>query len=670
MAEIKRMKLGELILGRPLMTDEASHQAISKSVALAVFASDALSSVAYATQEILIVLAGAAALVGAGVYGISLPIAGAIVLLLAILTISYRQTIFAYPGGGGAYIVARDNIGELPAQVAGAALLTDYVLTVAVSISSGVDQVASALPVLRPYEAPIAVAAVIAMAVMNMRGVKESGRVFAVPTYFFVIMIFITLIVGFYRLVTGSLGTVSGVELVHHTIEPLGLLLVLRAFSSGCTALTGVEAISNGIMAFKTPKSKNAAMTMVYMSAILGTTFLGITFLANHIAAIPSEVETVISQLARTVFGIGPIYGMVISATTVILIMAANTSFADFPRLCALQAGDGFLPRQLTFRGGRLVFSWGILTLALASIILILAFNANTTALIPLYAIGVFLSFTLSQGGMVVRWRRVSKLKPGETKTVSHSTISYDKNWRPKQMINAVGAVLSFVVMLVFAYTKFSHGAWLTVIIIPTLVLIFFRIHKHYKDVARMLSLSGRTVTPERHESKMIVLVDDVHAGTVPMIEFAMSYGDNWTAVHIDDNPEKTKIIQTKWQQRMGKLNHPLQLIPAPYRDLTEPIVNYVQDVLDKNPNVLVHIVMGQLIMDTWAAQVLHANTSIRFKLALQQIPRVVLTDVAYPLHGDDTNNFSSHEVAVDRSARKATPVVVDHAAKAPVGLG
>ncbi len=665
MAEIKRLKLGELILGRPLMTDEASHQAISKRIGLAVFASDALSSVAYATQEILIVLASAVALAGASVYGLALPIAAAIVLLLAILIISYRQTIFAYPGGGGAYIVARDNIGELPAQVAGAALLTDYVLTVAVSISSGVDQVASAIPALRPYEAPIAVIAVIVMAVVNLRGVKESGRVFAVPTYFFVVILFLTLVVGFYRFATGSLGTVTGVELIHHTIEPLGLLLILRAFSSGCTALTGVEAISNGIMAFQTPRSKNAAMTMVYMGAILGTTFLGITFLAHQIAAVPSDVETVISQLGRTVFGVGPIYGMVISATTVILIMAANTSFADFPRLCALQAGDGFLPRQLTFRGGRLVFSWGILTLAVASIALILVFNANTTALIPLYAIGVFLSFTLSQSGMVLRWQRISKLKPGETQTVVHSTISYDKNWRSKQLINGVGAVLSFVVMLVFAYTKFSHGAWLTVIIIPTLVLIFFRIHKHYTDVARSLSLSGRVVTPERHESKMIVLIDDVHAGTVPMIEFAMSYGNNWTAVHIDDNVEKTQVILAKWQQRMGKLNHPLQMIPAPYRELTGPIVDYVQDVLDKNPNMLVHIVMGQLIMDTWAAQALHANTSIRFKLALQQMPRVVVTDVAYPLHSDEVDNFLQYETSDIKSS--LDPMPVDQTTHVPV---
>ncbi len=670
MAVIKRKKLGELILGRPLMTDEASHQSIGKGVALAVFASDALSSVAYATQEILIVLAGAATIIGAGVYGYSIPIAAAIVFLLAILTISYRQTIFAYPGGGGAYIVARDNIGELPAQIAGAALLTDYVLTVAVSISSGVDQVASAIPALKPVEAPIAIVTIIFMAVINLRGVKESGRVFAIPTYFFVVMMFITLIVGFYRYFSGSLGVVTGVEVVHQVIEPLGILLILRAFSSGCAAVTGVEAISNGITAFKDPKSKNAATTMTIMSSILGVTFLSITFLANRIGAVPSEVETVISQLGRTVYGPGPLYGLLIASTTVILIMAANTSFADFPRLCALHAGDGFLPRQLTFRGGRLVFSWGILALAAASIVLVAIFNASTTALIPLYAIGVFLSFTLSQLGMVIRWQRISKLKPTETIKDIHSVISYDAAWRFKQIVNAVGATLSFVVMIVFTATKFSHGAYIIVILIPSMVFVFFRIHKHYKGVARMLSLSGRTVTPERHAAKMIVLIDDVHAGTVPMIEFAMSYGNNWTALHIDDNPDKTKIILAKWQQRMGKLDHPLHLIPAPYRDLTTPIVNYVQDILDKDPNILVHVVMGQLIMDTWAAQVLHANTSIRFKLALQQMSRVVVTDVAYPLHGDEIDHTLQREDASGEPSLNAVqiPTAMEPTIKTPMG--
>jgi amino acid transporter len=633
------MNIKHVLIGRPLSNLEAPHQTISKTVGLAVFASDALSSVAYATQEILVVLAGAAVLLGTGVFSISIPIAIAIVTLLIILTVSYRQTIFAYPGGGGAYIVSRDNLGEMPAQVAGAALLTDYILTVSVSIASGTDQVASAIPALRPFQVEVAVLAIVMMAVINLRGVKESGRVFAVPTYFFVAMVLVTLVVGFYRMSTGTLGTVQGVEMVQHTAQNLGIFLVLRAFSSGCTALTGVEAISNGITAFKKPSSKNAATTMAVMSGILGVMFIGITVLANQVKALPSESETVISQLARVIYGNSTLlYSLMIAATTVILIMAANTAFADFPRLCALQAGDGFLPKQLTFKGSRLVFSWGIVVLAGASIVLMVIFNAHTSSLIPLYAIGVFLSFTLSQTGMVVRWRRIGKMKPGEVVEVKHShgettTISYDKRWRAKQIVNAAGGIMTFVVTCVFATTKFSDGAWVTVILIPALVLIFFRIHKHYKDVAHSLSLSQRTVDPHPRNMLTIVMVDDVHAGTVQMVEFAMSQGNPWMAIHLDDNPAKTERILQKWKERMGKLNHELTLVPCPYRNLAEAAINFIQQKLDDDPNRTVQVVMGQLVMDTWAAQALHANTSVAFTLALQRMERVVITNVGYQIH-------------------------------------
>ena len=492
-----------------------------------------------------------------------------------------------------------------------------------------------------------AVLAVAFMTIINLRGVKESGRVFAVPTYFFLVMLFLTLGIGFFRWATGTLGEVQGVEMMHHTAQNVSAFLILHAFSSGCTALTGVEAISNGVTVFKEPRSKNAAATMAAMSAILGTLFIGITVLAYHINAVPSETETIISQLGRTIYGNSPFYGLVIAATTVILIMAANTAYADFPRLCALHAGDGFLPRQLTFRGSRLVFSWGILVLALASIALIVIFNAKTSRLIPLYAIGVFLSFTLSQAGMVMRWRKIGKLKPGEVHETPNPhgepiRLSHDPHWRAKQLLNGFGACMTFVVMWVFAITKFSDGAWVTVILIPTLVMIFSRIHKHYTNVARLLSLSGRTVNPVRHEVQMVLLIDDVHAGTVPMIEFAMSYGDKWMAVHVDDNPQKTEMIQAKWQQRMGALNHPLTIVPSPYRNLTESVVAYVEGLLEKNPRGLVHIVMGQLIMDTWQAQMLHANTSIQFKLALQAMERVIVTDVSYPLHTEQTGKLAA----------------------------
>jgi amino acid transporter len=631
------VNLGHILIGKPLASEDAAHQTIGKGVGLAVFASDALSSTAYATQEILVVLSSAVAIAGTGALGLSVPIAFAIVALLVIVTISYRQTIFAYPGGGGAYIVARDNLGEAPAQIAGAALLMDYILTVAVSISSGVDQVASALPVLRPWVVEIAVGAILAMTVINLRGVKESGRVFAVPTYFFVAMIFVTLLAGAYRFFSGTLGQVAGVEMLHHQTTSIGLFLILHAFSSGCTALTGVEAISNGITVFKEPRSRNAAGTMAIMSALLGAMFIGITLLANQIGAVPSETETIISQLSRTIYGNGTLlYSLLIGATTVILIMAANTAYADFPRLCALQAGDGFLPRQLTFKGSRLVFSWGILGLALASIALVVIFHARTSMLIPLYAIGVFLSFSLSQAGMVRRWQRIGMLQPGEEIASTNpqaSALRHDPHWRAKQLLNGFGAAMTFVVMIVFAVTKFADGAWVTVIVIPTLVLAFFRIHRHYKDVAKTLSLAQRTVNPVPKETLTLVLVDDVHAGTVQMVEFALSQQTPWVAIHIDDNTDKTLSIRSKWRSRLGQLNHELEIVPCPYRNLSETVVAYVQSLLNKNPNRFVHVVMGQLLMDTFYEQALHANTSISFKLALQRMPRVVVTDVAYQIH-------------------------------------
>src|SRR5512134_1094153 len=466
------------LIGRPLMTADAPHQTIGKAVGLAVFASDALSSTAYATQEILGVLAVA----GSMSYDYVFPISIAIVALLAIVTISYEQTIHAYPGGGGAYIVARDNLGETQAQIAGAALLTDYILTVAVSISSGVAQIVSAYPSLDPYRVHMAVAAVMLIMLVNLRGVKESGAAFALPTYFFVVMMFITVGIGLFRSFTGTLGGVVDPPELHLTETMIAItpFLLLHAFANGTTALTGVEAISNGITAFKEPRSKNAGITLIWMSLILGTLFLGLSFLTGEVQAVFSEEETVISQLARTIFGgRGILYLMLISGTTVILIMAANTAFADFPRLGALHAGDGFLPRQLTYRGSRLVYSRGIMSLAVVSSLLIIIFQASVTRLIPLYAIGVFLSFTLSQAGMARRWWKIGHLKAGEEIVEPGSTLKYENGWQYRMLINGFGAVCTAIVMVVFAVTKFREGAWMVLILTPALVTIFFSIHHH-----------------------------------------------------------------------------------------------------------------------------------------------------------------------------------------------
>lgn len=633
----------QAVLGRPLATHEAPHQSISNSVGMAVFASDALSSTAYATQEILIALIPAAIVAGVGAFSYSVPIAIAIAFVLAVLTISYRTTIRAYRGAPcGAYIVSRDNLGTLPSEIAGAALLTDYILTVAVSISSGADQVASAIPALRSSVVPIAVLAVLAMMIVNLRGVKESGRIFAVPTYFFVAMTFLTLAVGAFKLITGTLSPVEGVEMVKHTAEPLGWFMILYAFSSGCTALTGIEAISDGVQAFKEPRDRNAAKTIAVMGALLGAMFLGITFLANQVQAVPSETETIISQIARAVFGSNLFYGLQILATTVILIMAANTAYADFPRLAAFVASDGFLPRQLAIRGSRLVYSGGIIVLSVTAIVLIIAFSAKTSALIPLYAIGVFMCFTLSQAGMVRRWRVVSRLGPGEAIKMGQSVATYDAHWRTKLVINAIGCGLSLVVVCIFSVTKFSHGAWITLVVIPALVFLFVRVQRHYKDVARILSLGKARVKPTPHPMKTIVLVDDVHRGTVRVVDFAKSLGREWTPVHVDYDDRKTEAVQQKWRERIGEGE--LTILRSPYRRLVIPIKEYIQAELDKSPDAFVHVIMGQLVMDTPWARALHSNNSLGIMSELQAMDRVIVTDVPYQLHSEDVELYPPNE--------------------------
>lgn len=646
---MQSIKLGQLLLGKPLETKELPHQAVSNPVGLAVFASDALSSTAYATQEMLIILSLAGG--SAFLFGLSIPISLAIAALLIVVTLSYRQTIHAYPNGGGAYIVARDNLGELPAQIAGAALLTDYILTVAVSISSGVQQITSGFQELTPYRVQMAVAVIALMTIINLRGVKESGRVFAVPTYFFLGIMFLTLGVGFVRYLTGNLGLVEGVEALRHEVmEPLTLFLILRAFSSGCTALTGIEAISNGITAFKQPRSRNAAVTLMWMSGILITLFLGITFLAHQIAAQPNEVETIISQIGRTVFGDGSLlYYLVLAGTALILLMAANTSYADFPRLAALHAGDGFLPRQLTYRGGRLVFAWGIIMLSAVASVLVIVAGANTTALIPLYAVGVFLSFTISQAGMVVRLRKVGRLKPGEKIAGLETDLEYDPRWRKHLIISAVGAVCTFVVLLIFAVTKFTSGAWFIVVLIPALVFVFFRIHHHYKEVAHTLSLQGARPALVKRPVRTLILIDDVHKETVRMVDFAKSLDHPWQAVHVGVNPEKAELVRQKWEQRIGEGE--LVILPSPYRLLAEPIKEYVEKIQREVPGCFVHVIMGHLVMDTYWEQALHQNTAFVFNLALSRLDRVIVTNVPYQIHRKDGSDAEREALQAEEPA-------------------
>jgi len=617
------------VVGNPLNTADAPHQTIGKAVGLAVFASDALSSTAYATQEILFVLAAA----GTMAFGHAFPISIAIVTLLAIVTISYQQTIHAYPGGGGAYIVARDNLGELPAQIAGAALLMDYILTVSVSVSSGVAQIASAYPVLLPVRALIAVVMVMIIMWINLRGVKESGTVFAIPTYFFLGTMVLTLAVGFFRYLTGTLGMVEEApHLLTETTQAISLFLILHAFANGTTALTGVEAISNGITAFKEPRSKNAGVTLIWMSVILGTLFLSITYLSGQIGVIPSEEETVISQLARTVFDSrGVLYLIAVSATTLILIMAANTAFADFPRLGALQAGDGFLPRQLTYKGSRLVYSRGIISLAVIASILILLFNASVTKLIPLYAIGVFLSFTLSQGGMAIRWRKIGRLEPDEELQETGSVLRFDPKWKGKMLINGFGAACTAIVMLIFAVTKFAEGAWVILILIPTLVLIVFRVHGHYKSLAKALTLENyippTTVMPIKH--KVIVPVATVHRGTLEALRYAKNISDDVTAVHVSLNPEEDHKVEAKWIQWGQGL--PLVFLDSPYRQLYTPLLSYIREQIEeRDSNEVITVVLPEFVTRRWWERFLHWHTADLLRRLFIEEPGVVIIEVPY----------------------------------------
>ena len=617
------------LIGHPLPTADSEHQTIGKAVGLAVFASDALSSTAYATQEILVILAaaGTAALVYA------LPIALGIVILLAIVVISYEQTIHAYPSGGGAYIVSRENLGEVPAQVAAASLLTDYILTVAVSISSGVAQIVSAFPNLYPYRVVLSVALVLFVMVINLRGVREFGTAFAIPSYLFLIVMVLTVGMGMFRVATGTLGTLQNppeLYTSYATLQVLTPFLILHAFSSGTSAMTGTEAIANGITAFKEPRSRNAGIVLIWMAVILSSLFIGITYLAGQIMAIPSEQETVISQIARTIYnGQGFLYLLVMAMTSIILILAANTAFAGFPRLAAILAQDGFLPRQFTYRGSRLVFSRGIVALALIACFLVFLFDASVNRLIPLYAIGVFMSFTLSQAGMSYRWWKAGHLKAGQEIVERGSFIRPDKNWMTKMISNGFGALCTAVVTLVFALTKFRDGAWIVVTLIPILVVIFFAIHHHYVKLADHLSLDRNRSFPQISRQRVILLISGVHQGTLAGLRYARSLSNDVTALYISLDEEEAKKTQAKWS--IWGEGTRLVVLESPYRLLVEPIFDYIESLCRiRQKNELITVVVPQFVSHKWWTSLLHSQTAFMLRLGLLLRPGVVIIEVPY----------------------------------------
>jgi amino acid transporter len=628
--------IGHFLTGRPLQTADAPHQTIGKAVGLAIFASDALSSTAYATQEILVILAAA----GTAAFGYVFPISIIIIGLLAIVVISYEQIIHAYPDGGGAYVVAYDNLGHFPALVAAAALLTDYILTVSVSVSSGVAQIISAYPQLFVWRVPLSIACVMFIMLINLRGVKEAGAAFAVPSYFFIVMMIITIGTGLFRLVGGSLGEVINppeLEQFGEILPGVTAFLLLHAFSSGTAALTGVEAISNGITAFKRPRSRNAGITLIWMAFILGILFLGISFLTREIHAIPSEAETVISQLARTVFGgQGFLYLLVIIGTTVILILAANTAFAGFPRLSAMLAEDGYMPRQLTYRGSRLVYSYGIVSLAGVASLLIVLFQASVTRLIPLYAIGVFLSFTLAQAGMARRWWRSGRLKPDDV-APDHSQenrhiLRYEKGWFFKMVSNGFGALCTAIVMFVFAITKFRDGAWIVLILTPVMISIFLWIHRHYAIVATKFSLENYGEPPPytlRH--RVIVPISTVHPGTLTALRYARMLSDDITAVHISMEPDDTEKVRRKWE--MWGRGTRLVIVDSPYRLFLEPLLDYIDEIIaSRQVNETITIVVPQFVASKRVYNALHMQTAEMLRRELLATPGVVITEVPYQI--------------------------------------
>lgn len=611
-----------VLIGAPMTSAAAEHQRLSNKKALAVLSSDALSSVAYATEEILRVLFVAG---GLAFLSYSLPIGAAIVMLLIIVGISYRQTIKAYPQGGGAYIVAKDNLGELPSLTAGAALLTDYILTVAVSISAAVAAMSSALPELNQHRVIIGILLIVLVTTINLRGLSESGTIFAIPTYMFLVGIFVLLAVGFVR------NAVAGFP-VHEPVmtakEETGLaaisaFVILRAFASGCAALTGVEAISDGVPAFRRPESVNARRTLTVMITILAITFSGITFLAHQYGAIPLDqaapnYQTVVSQIARDVFGgTNAAYYYIQFATMAILVLAANTSYSDFPRLAYFLARDSYMPRQYTYRGDRLAYTTGIVTLGLISSLVLAAFGGETERLIPLYALGVFISFTISQASMCVRWLR--KKEPG---------------WQFGLAVNAVGAVATGIVAVIVVITKFSHGAWIICIVIPLLVLLMRGIHKHYERASAELAVSTPLDPNDIHHT-VIVPVSQLNRVARQTLAYARSISENVTAVHVSDDQAELDEFQRRWEA-IGT-DVPLILIESPYRSLIGPLMSYLDEVEKQRPGDTITVVLPEFVAHHAWEHVLHNQTALRLKAALLFRPGTVVTSVPYHLESDVT---------------------------------
>ncbi len=642
---ISYRRIKRVLFGEPFPTRAEMHERLDKVRALAVFASDPISSNAYATEAIMTVLL----LMGATALKLTLPLALGVMTLVLLVVFSYTQTITHYPKGGGAYMVTKDNLGTLPSLFAAAALLIDYILTVSVSVSAGVRAITSALPQLFPYSVELALFAVLLLTWINLRGVRESGTIFAIPTYAFILGVLIAVILGLVRLF-GIFGAPPPVPIEHPLPSfagmdsaALGFLyiwLLTRAFAAGCTALTGIEAISDGVQAFKPPEAKNAAQTMVVMGVIAMTLFVGITFVATHLNLVPYEAESILSQMTRSITDGLPggtfIYGWVQFFTMLILVLAANTGFQDFPRVSSFLAHDGFMPRWMQNRGDRLVYNSGIITLATLASLIIIVFHASEIRMLPLYALGVMLGFTLSQQGMVRLFNKIMRLKPGETAETNVTTIHYEASAKYKRFLPLFGSVVTGVVLVALVVTKFTEGAWIVAAAIPLLVMMFRAIRHHYDVVAQELSV--RNLNPaelQQFADVAIIPMGDVHRGTLRALSYAKRFSNNVRAISISTGAEHRERLLRRWHRFPDVTRGiKLEIIDYEYRDLLTPLIDYITQVTTvEYPDKLISVVIPEFVPDSLFGHLLHNRTADLLQLRLKNLDNVVIIDVPFHIH-------------------------------------
>ena len=592
-----------LLLGQPLPSSASRHERLSRPGALGAFGLDALSSVAYGPDEILYVLL----LAGSAGLAFDIPVAVAIALLLVIVAVSYRQTIFAYPHGGGSYTVARENLGAYAGLTAAAALMIDYVTTVAVSVTAGVQAITAFAPGLFPYRIAIDVACIVVLVVVNLRGVREAGSVFVLPTYVFIGSLGLLLVWGVLRLTV--LGSPPHAAPAPHAVEGLSVFLVLRAFSGGCTAMTGVEALANGVPAFQKPESRNAASTLLLLAAMLAALFLGVALLGRAIGAVPTEQANVVAQIGRAVVGAGPLYYVVQLSAALILVLAANTPFNGFPRLAAVMARDHYFPHEFAYIGLRLTYTTGIIVLSGLAILLILLFDGSTHALIPLYAVGVFLCFTLSQTGMVWHWLRL-----------------HSRGWELRAAINGLGAIVTGVVTVVVVVAKFAVGAWVVVLLVPALVLAFRLVKRTYtREIGELRSYGPARSEPFSHE--MVVPVARMNRAVAEAVSYALSVGSAVTAVHVSTDEEATRALREEWEGWGSGV--PLRTVESPYREVVAPLAEFIRAAAQGKPNHQVTVVLPEVVARHWWEEALHNQTNLQLQVALRGTPGVVLTTVS-----------------------------------------